>query len=191
MTKGQLDDKIILMFHSKTQKELFKDASTRQPKTQPQQIDTKSNIKGPGDQHQEISSNNMSFAAFVWYGAQSLAAEMIIKTFSSTTTSLSPLSHHHHYCSVLPDLFVVMVMTYDEEDIGVVVGSNILHYLTIITGPWPELTLMSAHCTGAQPSALKGGELTLAHHSTVDHCSDLAQLHLHLYPVCRDSRSLK
>ena len=106
----------------------------------------------------------MSFAAFVWYGAQSLAAEMIIKTFS-TTTSLSPLSHHHHHCSVLPDLFVVMVMTYDEEDIGVVVGSNILHYLTIITGPWPELTLMSAHCTGARPSALKGGELTLAHHS--------------------------
>ena len=37
------------------------------------------------------------------------------------------------------------------------------HYPTIITGPWPELTLMSTHRTEARPSAMKGVALTLGH----------------------------
>ena len=37
------------------------------------------------------------------------------------------------------------------------------HYPTIITGPWPELTLMSTHHTEARPSAMKGVALTLGH----------------------------
>ena len=35
-------------------------------------------------------------------------------------------------------------------------SSTIPYYPTIITGPWPELTLMSAHCMEARPSAAKG-----------------------------------
>ena len=42
-------------------------------------------------------------------------------------------------------------------------SSTIPHYPTIVTGPWPELTLMSAHRTEARPSAMKGVALTLGH----------------------------